>query len=155
MNKALEEAFDKYFGDRIKKEKDTKKLLKGNNIIVEHEKIDLKELDKMVAKALELYKSTMLIKPDKVFFGSFHFPRIMYGDRIVDIEKEYKGGHVVATVIGVIPFIVYFSKKGGELNPYFHEFKPNQVFLCVDPSDTKRIFLAFTEPIEFDITGIK
>lgn len=135
--------------------KNKSKIFKYNNIEIEHKKIDTGQLDKIVEKALKFYKSTMLTEPDKIFLGKFYFPKIMWNDKIIDIEKEFEGGKIIATVIGAIPFIVYFSNKGGEFNAYFHEFEPYQVLLCVDPEDTKRIFLAFTKDIEFDVTGIK
>jgi len=123
---------------------------------VYHDVITNEEINKKIEKAIKFYKETMFKEPDKILKTVIKFPRILLPNgKVIDIEKEYKNGKVISTMIGVVPFIVYLSDKGGEFNIYFHEFKPYQCFLAVDPEDTSRVFLTYTEEIKFDEGGIE
>lgn len=118
------------------------------------EGISYEELENRVKKAIEFYKKTNFKRPDLTFNAKIHLPKINTQSGIIDLNKKYKDGIVIANMIGVLPFIAYISDKLGQVDIYFHEFKPFQVFLCVDPEDNRRIFLAFTEDVKFDERGI-
>jgi hypothetical protein len=120
-----------------------------------HDALSMKEAEEKIKKAIEFYKETQFVEPDKIFKGIFKFPRIIMPDgKIIDIEKEYEKGKVISVAIGVVPFIVYLSNKGGEMNIFYHEFEPYQCFLAVDPDDPTRIHLVFTKETKFDERGI-
>jgi len=122
---------------------------------VYHDVLDQKKIEEKIKKAMEFYKETQFTEPDRIIRGKYKFPRIIMPDgKVVDIEKEFKGGKVISVAIGVIPFIIYFSNKGGEMNMYYHEFEPYQCFLAVAPEDTTRIHLVFTKETKFDERGI-
>jgi len=129
-----------------------KKTKKVGEVI--HDVIENKALFERMKKAIDFYKKTQFKNPDKVISALTNLPKIVYHEKTIDLEKEYEGAKIVASMIGVIPFIFYISEKGGEKNVYFHEFKPHQVFLACDPEDNTRVFLVFTEKVKFDETGI-
>lgn len=122
--------------------------------VIEHEVLSDAELQKRLNKAIEFYRSTNLKNPDGIVMGKLYLPRIIHNGKTIDLEEKYKGSIIIASSIGVLPFIPYMSDKGGEVNMYYHELEPYQAFICVDPEDSKRIFIMWTKPAKFDVTGI-